>query len=766
MANDPMRGLAFLPVGLLSSSSLRKPVPDASAIPPYVDLNIEAANDDNVTVDKDGSITIFNDDGTIDLDFDPQPEVEARESKFDDNLAEILDASELSRIGSQLIMDIQQDDQSRQEWLNDRAEGMRLLGLKLKDPRSSIDATTALDGMSNVDHPLLLEAVLNFWANASGELLPANGPVKIADKLTETGEKDKDAELLEEDMNYYLTVGAPEYYPDTSRALLNVGFGGLIVKKVYNCPLRNRPVSESVDAVNIIVSNAATDLRNSGRYTHQTTMRPSVLKRMQLAGAYRDVALITPSGVVPNAVDQTIADIQGVQIVSQQTEDREHTIYECYCELDIRGFEDKRKGKPTGLALPYRVAIDKDSQQILEIRRNWREEDESKTARDRFVVFVFVPGFGFYGIGLLNILGNTTKALTAAWRETLDAGMFANFPGFLYSKLLGRQNTNEFRVAPGSGVGLEHTGSDIRQAVMPLPYKDVSTAFVDFQGKITEQGKSLGGSAQIDVAEGKQDAPVGTTLAMIEQATKVEKATHKELWRAQAQEFMLLKECFRENPGAFLRVIKQRGGTEWDEEKFLRALNDASLVPQADPNTPSHMHRLMKATGLIQIDKGYPGILDPQTIVEQVVTTLGYDFNSLKNKNPQQAGIPPQIMLEMQKLADKSQDRQFKTQFEVLKTKNALMLAQQAAQDAERRQAVEMQMQNRESADQTLQQHTDLAQSEMQLHGQVVEAHADMSIEAIRARAEELREKTEDTKGTHAVAAAKAKPKPKPAAKK
>ncbi len=253
---------------------------------------------------------------------------------------------------------------------------------------------------------------------------------------------------------------------------------------------------------------------------------------------------------------------------------------------------------------------------------------------------------------------------------------------------------------------------------------------------------------------------------MIEQATKVEKATHKELWRAQAQEFMLLKECFRENPGAFMRVIKQRGGTEWDEDRFIAALNDASLVPQADPNTPSHMHRLMKATGLIQIDKGYPGIMDPVTIVEQVVTTLGYDFNSLKNKNPQQAGIPPQLMVEMQKLADKSEDRKFKRDFELLKTHNAYILAQQAAEAEDRQDQIKMHMQARESADQTLQQHTDLAQSGMELRGTEIEAHADMSVEAIRARAEELREKTEDTKGTHAVAAAKAKPKPKAPAKK
>jgi hypothetical protein len=302
--------------------------------------------------------------------------------------------------------------------------------------------------MSNVRHPMLLEATLRFQANARGELLPSDGPVKVTDSLNETEANDELAEKLERDFNYYLTSIATEYYPDTDRMLLYVGFGGCGFKKVYNCPLRQRPVSESVDAKDLIVSNAATDMANSSRVTHVITMRPSVLKRMQLAGAYREVPISAPSGIVLNPVDRQIADTQGINLTSQQTEDRDHTIYECYCELDIRGYQDKKNGVATGLPLPYRVVIEKDSQQILEIRRNWREDDETKTAKMCFVKYPFVPGLGFYDIGLIHILGNTTNALTAAWREMLDAGMFANFPGFLYRKLMGRQNTNEFRVAP------------------------------------------------------------------------------------------------------------------------------------------------------------------------------------------------------------------------------------------------------------------------------------------------------------------------------
>lgn len=781
MAKVDETPLGLRPTGLLSLSSLRQPAPIKPAAD-FVDVQIEASNDNGVTVDPDGSVTIINDDGTVDVDIGGPSGVlsKPRDDRFDGNLADIIDPFELNRLAGDLLMGIEQDDQSRQEWLDTRAEGLRTLGLKIESPRSSIDTTAALEGMSNVRHPLLLDAVLNYWANATGELLPAAGPVKVEDKLTRTGESQELAEQLEGDFNYYLTTVATEYYPDTSKALLNVGFGGCVFKKVYRCPLRQRPVSESIDAVNLIVSNAVTDLYNSARVTHVSMMRPSVLRRMQLAGAYRDVPLSTPSGVIPNAVEETIANIQGIQINSQQIEDREHTVYECYCELNIKGFEDKKKGKETGLPLPYRVVIEKDSQQILEVRRNWKKDDETKRAKSPFIAYFYVPGLGFYGIGLLHILGNTTNALTAAWRETLDAGMFANFPGFLYSKLLGRQNSNEFRVPPGGGIGLDFAGDDIHKAVMPLPYKDVSPAFVEFQKHVLELGQKVGGSANVKVAEGRQDAPVGTTLAQLEQATRVETASHKELWRSQSQEFILMKELFRENPEDFIKAMQQRGGeVGWDADKFLRALNDCSLIPQADPNTPSHMHRLMKAMGLIQLDKAYPGVMSPEKIVKRIVGMLGFgDFEALKNDAPPGAGgIPPEVMLEMQKLADKSEDRAFKEKFEQLKFTNSLMLAREAAEQEKLKLQGQMQMQERESADQEMQSSVDLQQSHIALRDTEIEAAADVEVERIRGEnegvagkhalaAEKQRTQTEDTKGKHTVAAAKAKPKPKQTAKK
>jgi hypothetical protein len=661
---DQPDGAVAMPMGLLAPSALREAPQDQSQSFGDVDVDIDAQGPvDGVTIDPEtGAAIIETDDGGVVVDFEPpMDENKAAGAKdHNANLAEYIDDSELSRISEELLLGIQQDEQSRTDWLETRAQGIRLLGLKMENPKSGIDASAALEGMSTVRHPLLLEAVLRFQANARGELLPASGPIKVSDKIKEDGVNDELAEALEGDLNYYLTTTATEYYPDTDRLLFYVGFGGCGFKKVYNCPIRQRPVSESVDAKDLIVSDASTDLRNSRRVTHQIMMKPSTLRRMQLAGAYRNIALGVANPSMPNAVDQEIANTQGIDPqIAMQEADRDHTIYECYCELDIRGFEDKDGKGPTGLALPYRVVMDKDSRRVLEVRRNWREEDDSKLAKICFVKYSYVPGLGFYDIGLVHILGNTTNALTAAWRELLDAGMFANFPGFIYSKIAGRQNTNEFRVPPGGGVGLDTNGLPLNQMVMPLPYKDIGPAFAQFIDNIAQTGQRIGGTAEIGIGEGKQDAPVGTTLALLEQATKIEGAVHKRLHAAQAEEFQLLKECFRENPESFIRSVK--GTMDWDANKFIAALEDASIIPVADPNTPTHMHRLMKAQGLVQIDKAYPDMLNSQAVVERVLTMMGVDDAESLFAAPQAQQPNPLAMAKMAELSLKSKDQQMKS---------------------------------------------------------------------------------------------------------
>lgn len=729
MAKDA-RPIAFIPEGLLMPSAMRlPPSPEQISPNPDVAVHLEADQEDGVKIDPaTGAIEIEDGDGGVIINFNPKArEREGRPNKFNDNLAELMSESELANVANKLLMDIQFDEQSRREWLDTRAQGIRIMALKIEQPRSSIDSTASLEGMSNVRHPMLLEAVLRFQANARGEMLPSDGPVKVANKLGEDGQGDEIAEQLEDDLNYYLTTIATEYYPDTDRMLLMTGMGGDGFKKVYNCPIRRRPVSESVDAKDLIISDAATDIRNAGRLTHVITMRQSTLRRMQYLKAYRNVPIPTPAGVVPNPVDREIASQQGVDPLKQQTEDRDHTIYEVYCELDLRDFPDKdESGEPTGLMLPYRVAIEKDSMTVLEVRRNWKEGDETKQPRIGFVKFPYVPGFGFYDIGLVHILGNTTNALTAAWREMLDAGMFANFPGFLIAKLGARQNTNELRIPPGGSAQVETDGMPINQAVMPIPYKDVSTAFAQFLTQIETTAQRVGGTSEIEVAEGRQDAPVGTTLALIEQATKVEGAVHKRLHSAQAEEFQLLKECFREDPGSFIRAVRNKGENagSWDEETFLAALQRADLVPQADPNTPSHMHRLMKAMALIQLDKAYPGLMDARKLLKRVGTMIRIaDFDDLLvPEGGPPPGIPPEMQVKMQELQDRPQQRQHQMQLEQFK------------QAGEARQfAHEEQMQARESQDQAADRQNRLHIASLGFQQAMMEDQSDEKVEAVKA---------------------------------
>lgn len=577
----------------------------ASVIVDTSDLDAVDITDSQISVPlADGSVVV-----------DLRPPQKDDKADFDANLADDMELDDLQTLANSLLDGIEADIQSRSEWESTRTRGLELLGLKIEEPRGDLGGSSApLEGMSTVRHPLLCEAVIRGSSNAIGELLPAEGPVKVKNVGQETGQSDELAEELEKDMNHYLTDVATEYYPDTKRMLFWTFFGGSGWKKVYSCPIRRRPVSESVDANDLIVSNSATDLWNCGRVTHKITMRPSVMKRMQLLGVYRDVALTQPT-TQTNQVDDKKANIEGIKTRQDRPEDQPYTLYECYCEWDFNEFAPKQfKGE--GIPLPYRVTLEKDTRVVLEIHRNWKKDDEACLPRKYFVKYPFIEAMGIYGLGLVHILGNATQALTAAWREMLDAGMFANFPGFIYLKSMGKQLTNEFRVPPGGGVGLDSPNGDIRQAAMPLPYKDITPGLLGLVDKISEASQRLGGTADLPVGEGKQDAPVGTTLALIEQATKIESTVHKGLHKAQAEEFQLLVERFREDPEALWRH-NPKCKTQWTAERFEQALDNCDLIPVADPNVPSHLHRLMKATGLMQIagNPVFSGLFDLKKVV-------------------------------------------------------------------------------------------------------------------------------------------------------
>lgn len=594
-----------------------------------VEVALEAEGLAEPQVSASGAITIPTEDGGVVIQFPgAMPNKETDTDDFDENLAEQISDSELGRIADDLMQGIGSDIDGRKEWLNTVAKGIDLLALKIDPPRSDAGGSAApLEGMSSVRNPLLLEAVLRFQANARGELLPSGGPVKVASLGRQTEVADAQADALERDMNAYLTVTAPEYYPDTDRLLLLVGFGGCGFKKVYHCPLRKRPVSESVAAKDLIVPSTATDLQSATRKTHEIVMHPDVMQLMKLEGVYRDVTLSQPTST-PDAVDAKINQTQGIQTNASRPADQPYTLYECYCNLDIEGFQhEDEDGNPTGYRLPYRVTIDRDSKEILEIRRNWSPKDKAEypQAKRVFVKYSFVPGLGFYDIGLLHILGNASQALTAAWRLALDNGMFSNFPGFIYSKqAVGRQLTNEFRIPPGGGVGLDIGGLPINQAVQGLPYKGLGGDFQNFMNVVQQTMQRVGGTAEMNVGEGKQDAPVGTTLALIEQATKIMDAVHKRLHAAQAEEFQLLRDRFREDPEAFWRHAERMEG-EWDRDTLLKALNNYKIEPQADPNTPSSMHRMAKVAALLQLNQAFPGRLPPDVILKKALHALKMD---------------------------------------------------------------------------------------------------------------------------------------------
>jgi hypothetical protein len=641
-------------------------------------------------VPEDGGEDIYSvehEDGSITISLDGKPlneKADALPKDWFDDFSSDIDDLELSRIADDLLRGIDADIQSRTDWIDDRAEGIKLLGLKISLPgvQGSSDGAP-VEGMSKVRHPLLLEAVLRFQANARSELLPTDGPVKIRDDSNHSGaELDELAKSLEKDMNHYLTSVATEYYPDTDRMLLMVGFGGDGFKKVYNCPLRNRPVSESVDAEDLIVNNAATDLENAKRITHRLMMRPSVVKRMQIIGAYRDIDLVEPNEAISDAAKDMRNEQQGISTGSMLPEDRDREIYECYCELDIKGFEHKWKGKVSGLELPYRVTIDVSSRQVLSIVRNYNMDDKLPTARKVFVKYPFVPGFGFYDIGLLHILGNTTNAVTAAWRELLDAGMFASFPGGMIADMGAKQNTNIMRVAPGSFATVKTNGMKISDAVMALPYKEPSPALMQMAKDVAEYGQRVGGVAEMAVGEGRQDAPVGTTLAIIDQATKVMNSVHKRLHAAQAEEFQLLVECFRENPQAFWQR-NRKPAYPWDEETFQKAINNYYLIPQADPNTASHTQRMMKTVALVQLATAAPDLYDVEAVNRQAVRTIGYDPNEFVKKPD--GNMSPEMMksmAELEKLKADTNAANAKAQADTINAQAGAALSQAQAHKA------------------------------------------------------------------------------------
>ena len=640
-------------------------------------------------------------------------------SDHDANLAMHVDSGTLGAISDELLRLIQDDITRQEQRLQDVVKGIDLLGIKLEEPRSEPND----EGISVVRHPLLLEAVLRFQANARGEMLPADGPVKVSNEGDSLKIEDAAAKQLEDDFNHYLTVGAPEYYPDTDRMFFSLGHGGEAYKKVYWHPLKRRPVSETIDRKDIILSDGAVSLEACGRITHRSRMRPSIVKQMQLAGAWRDVPL--SYGVVSpdlNIVDRKLDEIAGLMPkMNLGMEEVDREIYECYCELDLTGFEHEEEGEKTGLPLPYRVTLDKDSRQILEIRRWWEEGDDSYVRREVFVEYVFVPAFPGVNLGLLHILGNATRALTAAWRIALDNGMLANFPGGIMARSTGKQQTTNIRVGPGQVAPMDVDGVPLNQAFMPLPYRDVTGGFMQIIQNVEQVSQRVGGTAETAVGEGRADAPVGTTIALIEQAQKVVNAVHKRMHSAQQKEFMLLKELFRRDPEALWRNNKNPNFMA-DRAKLQIALDNSNIVPKADPNTASQTMRIQKAIAIYTLAQQNPAAFDQKEVYRRIFDMVGIDdAQDLFSKAP--PGPPPV-----------DQTKQMQAQAQMVSAQAKLMDAAVRAKHGEAEAGIktaDLQVKNQENL---IKQSSAKAKAATDMLG----AHGKLKLEAMRLKQSEI----------------------------
>lgn len=625
-------------------------IPDLTPVEPSPGpVDVALAEPQRTSTASDGSEVTVNTDGTVVVL--PLGERRAKPAAggakgFKANIALTMGDQDLARLAADLIEGIDADIQTRSEMVSAYSRGMDLLGLKIE---TSTTGGGKRKRTSTVRHPMLLESVVKFQSQASAEMMPANGPAKIRDDKPaevplpgmghnggppldgappvpgvapasppDTGAaRDALAEAFETDLNHYLTVTASEYYPDLDRGLFYLGYGGTIFRKPYHCPIRRRPVVETVYLTDLIVSEDCNHLDSAVRVTHRINMPPATYARMVHAGVYREVPVTQPMPQQDQA-DQKIAAISGLQPQAQRPQDQEREIYECYTSIDLSEYGHDEPKAPEGLPLPWRVSIDVASRSVLEIQRNWKEGDANYLPRKRFVKYGLIPGLGFLDYGFLHLLGNTTRALTAAWRILLDAGMFSNFPGGLIKKGT-RQSNNELSPGPGEWVEVDIGGAQkIADALMALPYKEPSAVFIQFQDMIGKQAQNLGMQPMIETGEGSTNVPVGTIMAHIEQQTQTMSAVHKRLHRAQQEELILLRELFVEDPEALWKFAR-KPARKW---QAAAELADLDLVPASDPNVPSHVHRLMVATALKQLSSGNPNF-NQHAVDERLVRTIG-----------------------------------------------------------------------------------------------------------------------------------------------
>ena len=526
-----------------------------------------------------------------------EEEIEVVSVPFDANLADYIDNSDLMRVSSDLVSDIEEDMSSRKDWEDTYKRGIDLLGMEYDE------RTEPFQGATGVVHPLLSESVTQFQAQAYREMLPSGGPVRTQIVGAETPEIVAQADRVTDYMNYMLTYEMEEYDPETDQMLFYLPIVGSTFKKVYFDPLLQRAVSKFVHAEDVVVPYGATDLLTSQRITHIIRMDSNEIRKMQLAGFYRDVDL--PDSENQNnysEVQESIDEAQGVQVSGPS---QEMTLYEVHTSLDLEGFEDMNvEGEPSGLKLPYIVTILESTGDILAIRRNYDQNDALMRRQQYFVHYKFLPGLGFYGFGLTHMIGGLSQASTSILRQLIDAGTLSNLPaGF---KARGARIRDEDEpLAPGEFRDIDAAGMDIRQSIMTLPFKEPSGTLYQLLGTLVESGRRFASMADMKISEMGGETPVGTTMAIMERGTKVMSAIHKRLHYSQKIEFKLLADVFAKFSSPMYPYEVFGATPDIKQSDFDRKID---VLPVSDPNIFSMSQRIALAQTQLQLVQSNPEI--------------------------------------------------------------------------------------------------------------------------------------------------------------
>jgi len=533
---------------------------------------------------------------------------EEMDDEFNENLAEKLDEEVLVGIAEELLGEVQSDLDSRKDWVQTYVDGLELLGMKIEE------RTEPWPGACGVYHPLLSEALVKFQSETIMETFPAAGPVKTSILGKETTEKIEAAQRVKDDMNYQLTEVMVEYRPEHERMLWGLGLSGNAFKKVYFDPNLERQVSLFVPAEDIVVPYGASSLETSERVTHVMRKTKNELRKLQVMGFYSDIELDDPVDTL-DEVEKKIAEQMGFKA----TQDDRYKILEIHTYLDLPGYEDKdEKGKETGIALPYVVTIEKGTETVLSIRRNYHPDDPLKKKRDHFVHYGYIPGFGFYHFGLIHLIGAFAKSGTSILRQLVDAGVLSNLPGGFKTKGL-RVKGDDTPIAPAEFRDVDVASGTIKDNIMTLPYKEPSQVLYTLLGTIVEEGRRFASAADLKVSDMSAQSPVGTTLAILERTLKVMSAVQARVHYAMKQEFRLLKNIIRDYTPEEYNYEPLEGPPRAKRSDY----DMVEVTPVSDPNSATMSQKVVQYQAALQLAQTAPQLYDLPLLHRQMLEVLG-----------------------------------------------------------------------------------------------------------------------------------------------